>query len=224
MNILYADNRIVVCQKPFGVLSTDVPGGVPELVKAEFPDAQSNMRTVHRLDRVVGGLMVLARSKEAARRLSASMERHEFHKEYLAVVHGTLPEEGTFRDYLIRNPLERKTYVTDTISKEAQEAVLHYKLLGTKDGLSLVRIRLETGRTHQIRAQFSSRSHPIVGDKKYGADPLRENEIALWSCSLNFPHPQTEEVVSFSALPPDTMPWNLFENSYRSTTSQPPTK
>ena len=207
MQLLYQDASIVVCVKPARVLSTDEPGGVPELVRKELADPDAQVRTVHRLDRVVSGLMVLARTPQAASELSRQIRDGEFEKEYLAVVHGH-PEaqEGTYRDLLLRNKPERKTYVVTQPGKGVQEAILDYWVLAQTDALSRVRIRLQTGRTHQIRAQFSSRQLPLVGDRKYSllAD---ECEIALWSWKLGFVHPQTREKMQFSLEPPKVYPW-----------------
>lgn len=210
MDILYLDNRIVVCLKPAGVLSTDEPGGLPDLLRQELGGPETCLRTVHRLDRVVGGVMVLARSREAARRLSTQVQNRTFHKAYLAVVHGQLPDMGTFVDLLRRSKEERKTYLAEEPSRDTQEAILHFRRLGCADGLSLVHITLETGRTHQIRAQFSGHGFPLVGDRKYGAPEQDMEGIALWSCGLSFAHPQTGEEVSFAAPPPDIWPWSLF--------------
>lgn len=211
MDILYSDNRIVVCIKPAGIVSTDESGGVPDLVRKYFDDESACIRTVHRLDQVVGGVMVLARSREAARRLSRQIEAHEFHKEYLAIVEG-VPEHasGCLEDFLIRDKKEKMTCIADTASKYSRKAILHYRVLTSHEMLSLIRIRLETGRTHQIRAQFSSRNLPIVGDRKYGSTTDLGHSIALWSRQLDFCHPQTEQAVSFSALPKKTFPWNQF--------------
>lgn len=213
MKLLYQDNRIVVCLKPAGIVSTDEAGGVPELVRRALGDPHACVRTVHRLDQVVGGVMVLARSREAARRLSAQIQRHAFQKEYLAVIHGQPAcGEGEFRDLLLRDREERKTYIAADPGKDVREAVLHYRILASRDGLSLTAIRLETGRTHQIRAQFSGRGFPLVGDKKYGAEEDMPEGIALWSHRLAFCHPQTEEAAVFSAPPPRRWPWSLFPN------------
>ena len=209
MELLYQDRDIVVCIKPPRVLSTDEPGGVPELVRQALGDPHANIRTVHRLDRVVSGLMVLARSARNASELSREIRENQFEKEYLAVVHGT-PEQaqGTLRDLLLRDKAERKTYVVTEPGKGVQEAILHYRVLNSTPELTRVRIRLETGRTHQIRAQFSSRGMPLVGDRKYSLleDPC---EIALWSCRLAFPHPRTGEPMEFYRDPPDTYPWDI---------------
>ena len=210
MEIIYSDPRIVVCLKPFGVLSTDEPDGMPARLREAL--GTPCIRTVHRLDRVVGGVMVFARSHEAAKRLSADIAARRFQKEYLAVVHGSCAPEGMFCDRLHRDAATRKTVVTDADDRDAQDAVLRYQTLQTEDGLSLVHIQLETGRTHQIRAQFSAHGFPIVGDRKYGAPPYRPHEIALWSYALTFCHPQTGETMRFECPPPRTEPWTQMQN------------
>ena len=204
MEIIYQDRDIIVCVKPPRVLSTDEPGGLPDMVRQEL--GVDNVRTVHRLDRVVSGLMVLARSKKAAAELSRQIREGEFQKEYMAVVHGTTEPAGTLRDLLLRNKQERKTYIVTEPAKDVQEAILHYQTLNTCNGLSRVRIQLETGRTHQIRAQFSGRGWPLVGDQKYSTlqDPC---EIALWSYCLAFKHPYTGKAVEFVLDPPKDYPW-----------------
>lgn len=208
--IIHLDDSFVVCLKPARVLSTDEPGGMPELVRNALGDPGACVRTVHRLDRVVAGLMVLARTPQAASELSRQIREDEFGKEYQAVVHGTqLPSQGTLTDLLLRSKPERKTYVVQEMAKGVQEAILDYWILAQTDALSKVRIRLRTGRTHQIRAQFSSRNYPLVGDRKYS---LNEDncEIALWSCALSFRHPVTGEMLHFHADPPQEYPWTQF--------------
>lgn len=210
MDILYQDSQVVVCVKPERVLSTDEPGGVPELVRRELGDPNADVRTVHRLDRVVGGVMVLARSAPAASELSRQVREDELEKEYLAVVHGSVPESrGTLTDLLYRDKVRKMTFVAREPGKGVQEAILHYRVEDERDGLSLIRIRLQTGRTHQIRVQFSSRGLPLVGERKY-AVPEEDCGLALWSCRIGFRHPETGEALHFSRLPDSRWPWNLF--------------
>lgn len=210
MEILYQDKDILVVLKPSGVKSTDEPGGVPSLAREALGDPKADVRTVHRLDQVVSGLMVLARNAPAASELSRQIREDEFEKEYLAVIHGHTPQAaGTFTDLLLRNKAERKTYVVSHLEKGVQEAVLDYEQLAQTEALTKVRIVLRTGRTHQIRCQFSSRGLPLVGDRKYS---LLEDgcPIALWSCRLAFTHPVTGEHMEFTHEPPETEPWIRF--------------
>lgn len=209
MNFLYLDDDIVVAIKPPRVLSTDEPGGMPSLVREALGDAQADVRTVHRLDRVVGGLMVLARNAKSASELSRQIRENVFTKEYLAVVHGC-PEMpvGELRDLLLRNKQERKTYVVPEPGKDVQEAILNYRVLNSTQALTRVGITLITGRTHQIRAQFSSRNMPLVGDRKYSL--LEDDcEIALWSHKIGFYHPKSREFLTFTQLPPEIYPWTV---------------
>ena len=209
MEIVYLDPDIVVCVKPARVLSTDEPGGLPELIREALGDPKADVRTVHRLDRVVSGLMVLARNAKAASELSRQIREGEFQKEYLAVVHGTTQKGGTLRDLLGRDKARKMTFVASAPAKGVQEAVLHYQRLANTDNLSKVRIQLETGRTHQIRVQFSSRGFPLAGERKYAEinDPC---EIALWSYRLAFQHPVSGQHMEFVHEPPPDYPWTVF--------------
>ena len=211
MEIVYRDEDIVVCLKPAGVLSTDEQGGVPELVRRELGTPEADVRTVHRLDRVVGGLMVLARSAQAAADLSRQIREDRFEKEYLAAVHGDPGESGTLRDLMLRDKARKMSFVTDQPGKGVQEAVLDYRRLDRAEGLSLVRIRLRTGRTHQIRCQFAAHGWELAGERKYSTrgDPW---PLALWSCSLGFTHPGTGKRLNFEQFPPDIEPWTSFNN------------
>ena len=210
MEILYQNANILVCIKPARVLSTDEPGGLPELVREYLGDPKADVRTVHRLDRVVSGVMVLARNADAASELSRQIREDQFRKEYLAVIHGR-PEnpEGTLHDLLARDKARRMTFVAEAPGKGVQEAALSYRVLEYANGMSLVRVRLHTGRTHQIRVQFSSRGMPLVGERKYAVwnDPC---ELALWSAKIGFYHPGTGEWVEFSKEPPAVFPWTEF--------------
>ena len=215
MDILYADDAVVVCIKPARVLSTDEPGGLPELVRLALGNPEADIRTVHRLDRVVSGVMVLARSAAAASELSRQVRENEFQKEYLAVLHGT-PEtpNGTLTDLLYRDKARRMTMVSPEPGKGVQEAVLDYRTMESREGLSLAAVRLHTGRTHQIRVQFASRCLPQVGERKYAIlnDPC---EIALWSHRIGFVHPLTGKRMEFSKQPPCQYPWTLFPSNLK---------
>ena len=207
MELIYVDDDILVCLKPARVLSTDEPGGVPDLAREALGNPDADVRTVHRLDRVVAGLMVLARNAKAASELSRQIREDEFEKEYLAVVHGCPEEEsGTLRDLLGRDKARKMTFVAAEPAKGVQEAVLDYRVMNHAEEMSWVQIRLHTGRTHQIRVQFASRGMPLVGERKYSElnDPC---EIALWSYRIGFSHPKTGERMGFSHNPPDVYPW-----------------
>jgi len=207
LEILYSDPDILVCIKPARVLSTDEPGGLPSLVREALHDHRADVRTVHRLDRVVSGVMVLARNAKAASELSRQIREDEFEKEYLAVIHG-YPEkqEGTLKDLLYRDKARRMTMVASEPAKGVQEAVLDYEVLNRKQEMTRVKVRLQTGRTHQIRVQFASRYKPMVGERKYCTleDPC---EIALWSHRIASTHPVTGQRVEFTKEPPAVYPW-----------------
>ena len=207
MDFVYADDDILVCLKPARVLSTDEPGGLPDLCREALGEPKADVRTVHRLDRVVSGLMVLARNAKAASELSRQIREDEFEKEYLAVIHGCPEaESGTLRDLLGRDKARKMTYIADAPAKGVQEAVLDYSVLNSTNAMTRVRIRLLTGRTHQIRVQFSGRGMPLVGERKYSElnDPC---EIALWSYRIAFTHPKTGERMEFIHEPPEVYPW-----------------
>ena len=212
-SILHKDDTFLVCLKPARVRSTDEPGGMPELCRNALGNPKADVRTVHRLDQVVSGLMVLARGAKAASELSRQIREDEFHKEYLAVLHGAPDQDaGTLTDLLLRNKPERKTYVVTEPGKGVQEAILDYEVIAKSEDFSMVRIILRTGRTHQIRCQFSSRNLPLVGDRKYSLNE-DECEIALWSSRLSFRHPATGQLLNFGAPPPAEYPWNLFNQN-----------
>lgn len=211
MEFLYVDSKIAVCVKEPGLLSTDEPGGMPSAIRAALGEANSPVYTVHRLDAAVGGVMVYARTRHAASDLGKAVREGRFHKEYLAVVHGAPAERaGTFRDLLRRDTREGKTYVAHAPGKDVKEAALDYETVAVRNGLSLVRILLRTGRTHQIRCQFAARGLPLWGDRKYGV-PGDGGDIALWSHMLSFAHPAAGEALTFVQPPPEKEPWETFK-------------
>ena len=210
VRLFYLDNDVVVCTKPVGVLSES--GGMPELLNSQIGWGET--RCVHRLDMAVGGVMVYARSKEAAAKLSSSLAGHELGKRYLAAVQGR-PErdEDTLKDLLYHDSTTNKTYVVKRQRRGVKEAELRYRRLQTQSAtegeISLLRVELVTGRSHQIRVQFASRKLPLVGDSRYGSS-YRSSGIALWCEQLSFPHPKSGEMMTFTCPPPDEWPWKLF--------------
>ena len=206
LTILYEDAHLVICLKPVGVLSEDSEKArcMPALLREHYREQGKNdyIATVHRLDKIVGGVMVFSRRREVTGKLIAAIAQHEITKEYLAVLRGH-PEkaEDTLTDLLFRDASHNKSYVVKRMRKGVREARLSYREIGRTDSLSLVRIQLHTGRTHQIRVQFSSRGLPLLGDIRYGSKDERCS-AALWSCHLALRHPVTGKMLDVTALPP----------------------
>ena len=214
LTILYEDAHLVICLKPPGVLSEDSEKGrcMPALLREHYRAQGKNdyIATVHRLDKIVGGVMVFSRRRQVTGMLTAAIARHEITKEYLAVLRGH-PEkaEDTLTDLLFRDAAHNKSYVVRRMRKGVREARLSYREIARTDALSLVRVQLHTGRTHQIRVQFASRGLPLLGDIRYGSRDERCT-AALWSYRLALRHPVTGKTVDVSALPPEGYPWQLF--------------
>lgn len=191
MDILYSDRDLAVCIKPVGL---DSENQVPSALKEQLG---GEIFTVHRLDLNVGGVMVYARTKAAAAKLSKSIQEGTMVKEYVAMVHGTTPESGDWEDLLWKDSKKNKVFVVKRKRAGVKDARLEFQTLRSGE-TSLVRIRLHTGRSHQIRVQFSSRGFPLMGDHKYGArDELTEPR--LFSCCIRFPW--GKEVRKFEAFP-----------------------
>ena len=180
MDFLYTDKDIAVCLKPVGLDSEhELPEQIMKALGGEvFP--------VHRLDQNVGGIMVYARTQRSAAALSRAIQEGSMVKEYVALVHGTPPEAGDWEDFLWKDARKNKVFVVKRQRKGVKEARLEFTRL-TEGERSLVRIRLHTGRSHQIRVQFASRGYPLVGDRKYGAKDDSSAPM-LFSCALTFPH------------------------------------
>lgn len=201
---IYQDKYIVVCEKPVGVLSERFQRekNMPDMLKKQTGAYQIDV--IHRLDRNVGGVMVYSKSRKATEILSKMMASHRFEKEYLAVVEGEPSQNGVWEDYLVKNKKTCKVYVSNNKNPQAKYAKLEYMVLGTRKGLSLVKIRLHTGRTHQIRVQFASRGYALVGDTKYGNQDTDDNgktPIALFSYRLAFAHPITHQPIECKTIP-----------------------
>lgn len=204
MRIIYQEETFLVCVKPSGISSEEGPCGMPELLRKEGNCKE--VYPVHRLDRAVSGLMVYALTKEAAGKLTKQIQEKIFQKKYLAMVKGVPdPREGRMDDLLLHIAKENKTYVVKRMRKGVREASLTYETIAEKNGYSLEKITLLTGRTHQIRAQFSSRKMPLYGDRKYGDQ--NTGDIALWSYELSFFHPESGEQMTFTENPPAGEPW-----------------
>ena len=204
--ILYEDTAILLCVKPAGVVSEE--GGMPDLLRSET--RTRDIYCVHRLDKAAAGLMVYAKTRASAAALSSMIAAGRLEKEYLAVVQGAAEAEGSMRDLLYHDAAKNKTYVVKSRRRGVREAELSYQKLAQTEALSLVRIRLLTGRSHQIRIQFASRKLPLVGDRKYGSR-YRDCPLALWSERLSFRHPVTGEILDYHIAPPDAWPWNTFD-------------
>lgn len=207
MHILYEDKSLLLCEKPVGVISEE--GGMPDLLREDT--GLREIWCVHRLDRETGGLMVYAKTKGAAASLFAAIQAGQLKKEYCAVCQGEPPQEGTLRDLLFRDKTKNKSFVVQRPRKGVREAELSYRRIAVREGLSLLRVTLNTGRSHQIRVQFASRGFPLVGDKKYGS-AFRDSDLALFSVRLTLPHPVTGDMLTRELRPPETWPWSLFSD------------
>lgn len=215
MKVLFEDKFIIIVEKPASVLS-EPDGKGEDIVTMASAHVCKPCFLVHRLDRNTGGAMVLSKMQKATGKLSEAIQKREFEKEYIAVIKGVPEEaEGIFKDLLFKDSQKNKTFVVKRERKGVKEASLEYKVLSTAEHpehgkISLVLIKLHTGRTHQIRVQFASRKMPLLGDGKYGS---RDNhcETALWSHRLFFKHPITGENVEAVSMPPEEYPWNLFD-------------
>ncbi len=191
-DILYCDSALAVCIKPVGM---DSEHEVPQALVCQLG---GDCFPVHRLDKNVGGVMVYARSKAAAAQLSRHIQAGSMIKEYVALVHGVVPEQGNWEDLLFKDSRKNKVFVVNRQRNGVKAARLEFVRLSVTDSTSLVRIRLHTGRSHQIRVQFASRGFPLVGDHKYGA---RDGQPApmLYSCCITFPYQGEEK--QFSHFP-----------------------
>ena len=207
INIIYKDEDLLVCEKPSGLLSVEDSTNNDNLMKqirsSLCVDENKNLFPVHRLDKGTSGLMIFARNSNSAALLSNDISNHtEFMKEYLLVVTGT-PENkcGVFEDYLFKDSSKNKVFVVNKNRKGVKYAKLEYNVIENVEDKSLIRVRLHTGRTHQIRVQFASRGMPIIGDRRYGGDkyPI----LALHSCLLTVRHPATKEILTFESTPKD---------------------
>lgn len=217
IKIIYEDNHILVVEKPVNIpvqedssRDIDFLTMLKEDIKKRYQKPGNvYLGLVHRLDRPVGGIMVFAKTSKAASRLSEQVRTHQFHKKYYAVVNGKLKDSDIYEDYLLKNP---KTNIVK-VDKKGKFAELSYHRIGydKNTDMSLVDITLKTGRSHQIRVQFSHHGHPLYGDQKYSKTSQVGEQIALFSYQLSFTHPTTKERLEFTLNRPNSYPWTIFK-------------
>ena len=213
--VLYEDNHVIVVVKPQHIpVQADESGDMD--LQSEIKQYIGNkynkpgnvfLGIVHRLDRPVGGVMVFARTSKGASRLSDEIRRNAMEKTYLAVVEGKTPASGTLVHWLLK---DERTNMVSAHNKEvpgSKKAILHFKSVSHKQGLSLVEIDLETGRPHQIRVQFLASGHPLWGDQRYNKNAIVGQNIALFAHKLVITHPTTKEKMGFEENPPTAEPW-----------------
>ena len=211
IEIIFEDRDILVINKPVGILSEDSPKGEKGIIDYLLNENRKTLHLLHRLDKNVGGVMVFAKNKKSASELSGAIARGELYKSYLAVTDG-YPEEnsGIYKDLLFKDSKKNRSFVVDRMRKGVREASLEYTVLEKAEGKALVRVLLHTGRTHQIRVQFSSRKTPLTADGRYGSKE-RGCDIALFSHRIRFLHPATRKEISFEAEPDfNKYPWSCF--------------
>lgn len=217
INILYEDNHVLCVVKPANLpvqadntKDEDLLTLVKQYLKEKYnKPGNVYLGLVHRLDRPVGGAMILAKTSKAASRLSESIRVRAIDKVYYAILDGVPKKQSdTLVDYLTKDTKTNMVSVTN--AKIGKKSILHYQVLATKNGHTLVEIHLETGRPHQIRVQFASRNLPLVGDQRYNKN-AKKVQIALWAVSLTFPHPTTKDKITIHSDPPEIWPWTEFE-------------
>lgn len=215
INIIYEDNHLLVVEKPINIPVQGDDSKDMDLLTILKDDLKQRyhkpgnvyLGLVHRLDRPVGGIMVFAKTSKAANRLSEQVRTHQLKKEYHAIVCDKVNQTGHFVDKLWKDTKKNIVMVSD----KGKESILDYELVKYKNNLSLVKIKLKTGRSHQIRVQFASRNHPLFGDQRYNKGAKVGQQIALFASTLSFYHPITKELLTFTLSLPKRKPWNMFE-------------
>lgn len=214
INIIYEDNHLLVVEKPINIpVQADESNDLDFLTmlknfikKRDNKPGNVYLGLVHRLDRPVGGIMVFAKTSKCASRLSEQIRTKIFKKTYFAIVENKIESEGKYIDRLLKDT--KRNIVR--IDSKGKIAILEFKLVKYKNDLSLIKIDLQTGRSHQIRVQFSSRGYPLYGDQRYNKNAKVGQQIALFSNSITFMHPITKNIISFELPLPNRNPWNIF--------------
>jgi len=208
LNVIYEDNHIIVVEKPVGIPTQaddsgalDMQNMIKQYLKEKYnKPGNVFVGIVHRLDRNVGGIMVFAKTSKGASRLSEEIRERRFHKRYIAILDGVLDKkEDVLEDYLLKDEKTNKVSVVAENTRGAKYAKLDYKVIEESKSRTKVTINLHTGRAHQIRVQFASRGHALIGDTKYGK--IKENRVFLWAYEIEFKHPVKDEIVKFTLLP-----------------------
>ncbi len=217
VRVLFCDSDLLAVEKAPGVPSQGDPTGAPDVLSLLSPK-YGTLYPVHRLDRPVGGVMAIARNPATAAAMSRLVQDHSlFKKEYLAVLPCEVTQGGELTDLLYHDKISKRAFSVKSKRAGVKEARLEYQPIATRqeagDTFTLVRIRLHTGRFHQIRVQFATRGMPLLGDGKYGS--RIKCPLALLAYRLTFPHPKSGETVSFQVSPPKTFPWKLFEGEVK---------
>ena len=223
VEIIYEDNHLLVVKKPQNMPVQEDRSGDPDLLSYLKADLKTRhekpgnvyLGLVHRLDRPTGGVMVFAKTSKAAARLSEDIREGEMEKTYLAVVVGKPKEDkATLVHYLKKNPVTNNVYLCAAATEGAKRAELSYEVLETQGPVSLVKVRLKTGRGHQIRVQMQAIGCPVFGDARYGGELAKGYRMALWATDLRFPHPTTGDTMVFICYPPEEEePWKRFDLS-----------
>ncbi len=222
MHIIYQDNHLFVVEKePNQLVQGDVTEDLDLLsLSKQYIKKQDNkpgnvyLGLIHRLDRPVGGAIVFAKTSKAASRLSDQLRRRSITRHYYAITDQPIAKQsGKLVDYLYKDRKQNQSFVVDKNHPEAKKAILNYQCIAEKNGYALIKVNLETGRSHQIRVQLAHAGMPIVGDQRYHPKPMPKQQIALWAEELSLDHPTLKEHMTFHSTPPtDTFPWQLFRD------------
>lgn len=220
IKVLYEDNHLLIVEKPVNIPVQQDRTNDPDLltmlkqyIKEKY-DKKGNvyLSLVHRLDRPVGGVILFAKTSKAASRMSDLLRRRALKRTYVAVVRGKVTKRSDMlTHYLLKDRKKNKVFAVRKNTKNAKEAILQYKKIANTENLTLLKVMLQTGRSHQIRVQLSEIGHPLYGDQKYGENVNKVGEqIALWAYELSFVHPVRKEEIVIRSLPPNTYPWSEF--------------